>query len=126
MQNNKILPCPCCDSEIKGGVQLTGFGYVNKQFIECSACGLKMETTYSIGEPILQSQLKVITKELITKWNTRKSIGRIAESMKNELKLADIEKERCLKENPLQFDTAKGYATGISNALNIVCNDEKE
>ncbi len=81
MQNNKILPCPCCASEIKGGVQLTGFGFINKQFIECDDCGLKMETTYSIGGPISQSQLKAITKELITKWNTRKPMERIIDEL---------------------------------------------
>lgn len=45
---------------------------------------------------------------------------KIAEQLKNELSLADKEKERCARENPLQFDSAKGYATGIFNALEIV------
>lgn len=45
---------------------------------------------------------------------------KVAEQLKNELSLADKEKERCARENPLQFDSAKGYATGIFNALEIV------
>lgn len=37
-----------------------------------------------------------------------------------ELSLADAEKERCSRENPLQFDSAKGYAHGMANAIKIV------
>lgn len=37
--------------------------------------------------------------------------------LENELTLADKEKERAAKENPLQFDRVYGYATGIANAL---------
>ena len=44
----------------------------------------------------------------------------VTAELENELKLADEEKGRCSRENPLQFDTAKGYATGISNAIEIV------
>lgn len=46
-------------------------------------------------------------------------IGKIVEKLQTELCLADKEKERCAKENPLQFDAAKGYAHGISVALEI-------
>lgn len=42
-----------------------------------------------------------------------------------ELKLADKEKERCIKENFLQFDSAKGYANGIANAIDYVKNGAK-
>lgn len=44
----------------------------------------------------------------------------IVERLEEELKLSDKEKERCVKENPLQFDVAKGYANGIYNAIEIV------
>ena len=40
--------------------------------------------------------------------------------LQRELQLADNEKSRCVKENPLQFDSAKGYATGIAIAIEIV------
>ena len=44
----------------------------------------------------------------------------IIEMLEEELKLSDNEKERCVKENHLQFDSAKGYANGIANAIEIV------
>lgn len=40
--------------------------------------------------------------------------------LENELYLADKEKERCAREDPMQFDAAKGYARGISNAIKIL------
>lgn len=45
--------------------------------------------------------------------------------LKEELKLADEEKERCARENVLQFDSAKGYATGIYNAIEIIKEELK-
>lgn len=48
------------------------------------------------------------------------NIERVIRLLEKELELADIEKLRCSNENPLQFDSAKGYATGISNALDII------
>ena len=43
-------------------------------------------------------------------------IGRLEE----ELNLSDREKERCIKESPMQFDSAKGYSSGMANAIEIV------
>lgn len=40
--------------------------------------------------------------------------------LEEELKSADDEKARCIKENPMQFDEAKGYARGIATAIEIV------
>ena len=74
---NKLLPCPCCGSEIKGGVRLTGYMMMNKTYIECDACGLKMESKYSIDESMSQTHLKAIGEDLINKWNTRKPMERI-------------------------------------------------
>ena len=45
---------------------------------------------------------------------------KIIEKLENELKLADEEKLRCARENPLQFDSAKGYANGVANSIEIV------
>ena len=45
---------------------------------------------------------------------------KFVEQLEAELCLADKEKERCARENPLQFDSAKGYAMGLSNAIEIV------
>ena len=44
----------------------------------------------------------------------------VIEELREELNLSDAEKERCARENPLQFDSAKGYANGIANAIEIV------
>ena len=53
-------------------------------------------------------------------WNTRKPMQNIVERLEEELELTDKEKRRCVHENPLQFDEAKGYARGIANAIEIV------
>lgn len=45
---------------------------------------------------------------------------KVVDQLESELRLADKEKERCARENPLQFDSAKGYAMGLSNAIEIV------
>ena len=44
----------------------------------------------------------------------------VVEELEKELSLADKEKERCVSESHLQFDSAKGYASGISTAIEIV------
>lgn len=45
---------------------------------------------------------------------------KVVKLLEEELKLADDEKARCIKENPIQFDSAKGYAHGIAVAIEIV------
>lgn len=45
---------------------------------------------------------------------------KVIKELREELNLSDAEKERCARENPLQFDSAKGYANGITNAIEIV------
>ena len=45
---------------------------------------------------------------------------KVIDELREELNLSDAEKERCARENPLQFDSAKGYANGIANAIEIV------
>ena len=49
-----------------------------------------------------------------------KEFEKIIEKLEEELKLADEEKLRCARENPLQFDSAKGYAHGVGKAIEIV------
>ena len=51
---------------------------------------------------------------------TAYDIDKVVEELEKELSLADKEKERCAGENNLQFDSAKGYASGISTAIEIV------
>ena len=47
-------------------------------------------------------------------------VDKVVDQLESELRLANKEKERCARENPLQFDSAKGYAMGLSNAIEIV------
>lgn len=75
--------CPCCGSEIKGGVQLTGYGYMNRQYIQCDACGLKMETQYNI-DGLSQTHLKAITDDLIRRWNNRATEAELRASVIDE------------------------------------------
>ena len=51
---------------------------------------------------------------------------KIIEKLEKELKLADMEKERCAIENPLQFYSAKGYAHGVGNAIEIVKQEAEQ
>ena len=40
--------------------------------------------------------------------------------MKNELKYAEKEKERAARENPSQFDLARGYALGVEYTIELI------
>ena len=51
---------------------------------------------------------------------------KIIEKLEEELKLADEEKLRCARENPLQFDSAKGYAHGVGKAIEIVKHEAEQ
>ena len=58
--------------------------------------------------------------EYIQNMPTAYSVDKVVEELEKELSLADKEKERCTGENNLQFDSVKGYASGISTAIEIV------
>ncbi len=47
-------------------------------------------------------------------------VEKVIEQLNKELELADEEKHRCVIENMLQFDEAKGYARGMACAIEIV------
>ena len=64
--------------------------------------------------------ISVVTEDMIDLQPTVYNVDKVIAELEEELNLADMEKERCLKENPLQFDSAKGYAHGIANAIEIV------
>ena len=55
-----------------------------------------------------------------------KVFEKIIEKLEKELKLADEEKLRCARENPLQFDSAKGYAHGVGKAIEIVKQEAEQ
>ena len=63
---------------------------------------------------------EIVTIEDFDRQGTAYDVDKVIERLQMELSVADKEKEQCAKENPLQFDTAKGYARGISVALEIV------
>lgn len=51
---------------------------------------------------------------------TTYNMDKVVERLEEEMKLANIERERCARENQLQFEQTKGYANGIYNAIEIV------
>lgn len=68
-------------------------------------------TAYDVTNSIIED-----VEEQPTAYDTDKVIF----ELEKELSLADKEKERCTGESHLQFDSAKGYASGISTAIGIV------
>lgn len=58
--------------------------------------------------------------KMVSEQTTAFDKGKVIKELREELNLSDAEKERCARENPLQFDSAKGYANGIANSIEIV------
>ena len=85
---SELKSCPCCGEEIKGGVRLTGYMMMNRKYIKCDACGLKMESSYDI-DGLSQTHLKAITEDLIRRWNTRKPMQNIVERLEKELEMTE-------------------------------------
>ena len=63
---------------------------------------------------------QIITWEDVDRMPTAFDAEKVVKLLEEELKLADDEKARRIKENPIQFDSAKGYAHGIAVAIEIV------
>ena len=63
---------------------------------------------------------EIVTLEDFDRQPTAFDKEKVINELREELNLSDAEKERCARENPLQFDSAKGYANGIANAIEIV------
>ena len=78
-------------------------------------CGREQTVEEVVATDIAVSVCMEI-EEAPTAFDKEKAIKELRE----ELNLSDAEKERCARENPLQFDSAKGYANGIANAIEIV------
>ena len=51
---------------------------------------------------------------------TAYDLENVIKTLGKELKLAEMDKEQVMIENPLQFDYVRGYTMGIANALEIV------
>ena len=108
---SELKKCPFC-----GGEAVTHVS--NGVSVICIMCGAHSKTlvdSYSQGKPTGCAVDKVVKA-----WNNRKPVEDVMERLKKELNSADAEKERCLRENPLQFDSAKGYARGMSDAIEII------
>lgn len=73
-----------------------------------------------IGASDFAKDTREAAQKLIDEQPTAYHVDKVAEGLRLELGLADKEKERCAKENPLQFDEAKGYARGVAVALEVV------
>lgn len=63
--------------------------------------------------------LKVL-KRYFNNQPTAYDVDKVVEELKKELSLAKKEKEKCTGENHLQFYSTKGYAGGISYAIEVV------
>ena len=84
---------------------------------------LKEVEKYKFGAISNDTEREYIKKTILDFINfqpTAYDIDKVVEELEKELSLADKEKERCTGENNLQFDSAKGYASGISTAIEIV------
>ena len=71
-----------------------------------------------------------IIYEAIDSQPTAYDVDKVVAELEAELCHANNEMDRCARENPLQFDSANGYANGIAVAIQIVkeggvCNDKK-
>lgn len=107
--DKRLLPCPFCGAK-------AAFAYIEKMYKEYPAISCTNDKCFA-GKIFILFTTK---EEAITAWNTRKPMERIVERLEEELALSDKEKLRCINEDALQFDIAKGYATGIYNAIEIV------
>ena len=63
---------------------------------------------------------EIITLEDVDNIPTAYDLDNVIKALGKELKLAEMDKEQVMIENPLQFDYVRGYAMGVSNALEIV------
>ena len=103
--------------KLEGGIEITGRPIRLAQFFEGIDSAIK-----ALEE--VQQYRKIGTveecREAVEKQPTVSDQNKVVEQLESELRLADKEKERCARENPLQFDSAKGYAMGLSNAIEIV------
>lgn len=59
-------------------------------------------------------------RDMLNDEPTAFDLDKVVNKLEKELELADNEKDRCLRENKLQFDCAKGYAQGIAVAVEFV------
>ena len=105
MSEIKLLRCPFCGGEAELIKRKSNFPYIHG--VWCIGC--KCRTSFEKSEEIA-----------IEKWNNRKPVEDVLERLEEEYKAAADDMKRCLRENPLQFDSAKGCAQGLYNAIKII------
>lgn len=111
MSEIKLLPCPFCGGEAELiGHYIKGVPNDFQYFVRCKKCKARPQQFYTFKKK----------EKAVEAWNTRRPMELIVDRLEKELYLADKEKERSAKENPLQFDSAKGYANGVAVAIEIV------
>ena len=91
----------------------------------CPYCGRKRDAasvyTDQIPEGVVEVNNVLVSVMMeIEEQPTAYDVDKVVAELEKELKRADEEKIRCVNENPLQFDEVKGYARGISVAIQIV------
>lgn len=74
------------------------------------------------GKPYIDGcrELLVAVRELLLNSHPAYDLDGVLNHLEEELRMADEEKRRCAGQNSLQFDSAKGYANGIANAIDYV------
>ena len=95
---------------IDADVLIEAIKNMSQRYCDCKDCDGR-------GQIIRVSEVIDIAKYEVP---TAYDIDKVVDELEKELSLADKEKERCTGENNLQFDSAKGYASGISTAIEIV------
>lgn len=74
------------------------------------------------GKTVAYGYLRALSdiREMIIGKPTAYDLDGVLNRLEEELSLADEEKGRCTRQNFLQFESAKGYANGIANAIDYV------
>ena len=109
MSDERLRKCPFC-----GGVPIvfesSNGPFAFGKYVVCGKCGC--QTLLYTG--------KDAEEKAIESWNNRKPVEDVLERLEEEYKAAADDMKRCLRENPLQFDSAKGCAQGLYNAIKII------
>lgn len=119
MSEIKLLICPFCGGEAefyRTPVKSNG-GWCDSVVVRCKDCEARTNRVlYDARKHHNDSEYD----EAAEAWNSRKPVEDVLERLEEEYKAAAADMKRCSRENPLQFDSAKGYARGMSDAIEII------
>ena len=85
--------------------------------------GVDIDDFSMLVQDTIQAYKKMVI-ETIKEQPTAYDVEAVVAELEKEYDLADKEKARCMRENLLQYDEAKGYARGIDTAISIVRGKE--